>query len=74
METKVSEKIDEIEVDESEFAEIMTENTELITEKISEIMPEKRTRGQRGPDKVPRRLNPDSIRNLKTISRQEGDV
>jgi len=44
-------------------------NSEKITsetEKIAEIMPEKiRHKGQRGPDKTPRRFNQNSLRNLK---------
>ncbi len=43
-------------------------NTEEIgstTEKIPEIIPEKiRHKGQRGPDKTPRRFNQNSLRNL----------
>ena len=35
------------------------------TEKTSEIIPEKRCRGQRGMDKAPRRYNKNSLRNLK---------
>jgi len=43
-----------------------TEKIEVNTEKIPEIIPEKtRYRGQRGPDKAPRRINPKSLGNLK---------
>ena len=39
-----------------------TEKIEVNTEKIPEIIPEKtRYRGQRGPDKAPRRINPKSL-------------
>ncbi len=35
------------------------------TEKIAEMMPEKiRHKGQRGPDKTPRRFNQNSLKNL----------
>jgi len=43
-----------------------TEKIEVNTEKIPEIIPEiTRYRGQRGPDKAPRRINPKSLGNLK---------
>ena len=50
-------------------SEIMGTNTEKINE-FSEIIPEKitekrRYRGQRGQDKAPRRLNGNSLMNLK---------
>ena len=59
-----------------DFSEISTIDTEKIgsdaekievsTEKIPEIIPEiTRYRGQRGPDKAPRSINPNSLRNLK---------
>ena len=42
------------------------EKIEVSTEKIPEIIPEiTRYRGQRGPDKAKRRINPNSWRNLK---------
>jgi len=60
----------------TDFSEISTtdaekigsdaEKIEVSTEKIPEIIPEiKRYRGQRGPDKARRRINPNSWRNLK---------
>jgi len=60
----------------NDFSEISTNNTENIdsdtekievnTEKMPEIIPEKtRYRGQRGPDKAKRRINPKSLGNLK---------
>ena len=57
----------------SEFIEDSTENmsesSEEIdseAEQIAELIPEQiRYRGQRGTDKSPRRLNPNSLRNLK---------
>jgi len=59
-----------------DFPETITDNTEKIgsesekieinSEKIAEFIPEKiREKGQRGPDKVQRRINPNSLRNLK---------
>lgn len=43
-----------------------TEKTEFNTEKIVEIIAEKiKLKGQRGPDKGPRRYNSNSLRNLK---------
>jgi len=59
-----------------DFSEISTNDTEKIgsdaekievsTEKIPEIIPEiTRYRGQRGPDKAQRRVNLNSLRNLK---------
>jgi len=60
----------------NDFSEISTNDTEKIgsdtekievsTEKIPEIIPKKiRYRGQRGPDKARRTINPNSLRNLK---------
>ena len=58
-----------------DFPETITDNTEKIgsesekieinSEKIAEFIPEKREKGQRGPDKSKRRINPNSLRNLK---------
>jgi len=51
-----------------DFPETITDNTEEIdseSEKIAEFILEKREKGQRGPDKGKRRINPNSLRNLK---------
>lgn len=55
--------------------ELIVQNTNDSTEKIisqvekipisTEIIIEKRARGQRGPDKIPRKVNLNSINNLK---------
>ena len=42
-----------------------SEKIEINSEKIAEFIPEKREKGQRGPDKGKRRINPNSLRNLK---------
>lgn len=52
--------------DSTEKIGLDAEKIEFTTEKIPEIIPEiTRYRGQRGPDKVPRRINPNSLWNLK---------
>ena len=61
----ITEKIEETE----QIVEKMVEDVEQIdssSEIISEIMPEKRRyRGQRGRDRNPRRINQNSMMNLK---------
>jgi len=59
-----SEKI----VNSTEKIGLDAEKIEFTTEKIPEIIPEiKRYRGQRGPDKARRRINLNSLRNLKPL-------
>ena len=48
-----------------------TEQIDYSPEIISEIMPEKRRhRGQRGPDRTPRRINHNSMMNLKPFQQE----
>jgi len=62
---KINDSTEKI-VDSSEQMDSDTEKIEVSTEKIPEIIPEiTRYRGQRGPDKAPRTINPNSLRNLK---------
>ena len=61
-----AELISEQIIDASEIIGTNTEKIDYFSEIIPEKMPEKkRYRGQRGQDKVPRQLNPNSIMNLK---------
>ncbi len=65
---KMNEKI--IEYPNLKSEKIVSEPEQMITlpEQINdtiEIIPEKRTRGQRGADKKPRRFNKNSLQNLK---------
>ena len=60
-----TEKMSENLPDKPEKIATNTEEIGSTTEKIPEIMPEKiRHKGQRGPDKTPRRFNQNSLRNL----------
>ncbi len=61
-----TEKMSENLTDKPEKIATNTEEIGSTTEKIPEIIPEKiRHKGQRGPDKTPRRFNQNSLRNLK---------
>ena len=61
-----TELISEPTIDTSEIIGTYTEKIDDFSEIISEKMPEKRRyRGQRGQDKAPRRLNGNSLMNLK---------
>ena len=57
---------------------IDTEKIGHVAEKIPEIIPEQiRYRGQRGPDKARRRINPNSLKNLiqyQNISMEKSNV